>query len=458
MADILELRGYQIDGVKLFGRLKTPRFFFTWDMGAGKTIGAISVAKAYNRQKVCVVCPAVVRDTWVRAFRAVWPERPVASVIYSRTRKGLSKPKATERDLSYQSGVQVVSYDLVGEITPTGWDMLIVDEFHNLRSPESKQSNQIRALFRANPAAWALGLSGTPIPNEAQQLWNPVDIFFKGLWGRTNSPGRVPWTFLNRFANKEVNEYGTRYFGVKDSARAELAEKFAKVSNRVTQEQFAKYLPPLFVEPLFVDEAKLDKAKFAASWYDTVKAECKHVGIYTHLRQTAANIRDKIAVETRRGYYIDGSVPAATRDAMLQEARGLNANGTLIIGTTHALKEGVSLSFQKTVLVMEWTTAVDEVVQFIARFARQDSTSQLPTRIQFVVGPNDTSRSELLSRRLADISSIIRPSRADNAAVETFAERELSDEDYLAEIERMVLRQSKLNSLGGLESDDDDED
>lgn len=456
MAKMLALREYQTKGVELFGKLAhPPRHFFTWDMGAGKTIGAFSVAQRYGRKTVLIVCPAIVRGTWLREIQTHWPEAKAATITCGSSVK-LPKKKLAERAEAEKADIQIVSYDLLPTIKAEGWDMVIIDEFHNLRSAKSRQSRMVRSLFAANPKAWALGLSGTPIPNEAQQLWNPVNTFFPCMWGKMRKGFQTPWVFLSRFCQKEENEYGVRFFGIRDENRERLEAEFGLVSYRVTQADFAKYLPPLYVSPMHLDETK-DPVKLAVEWYESVKDECAHVGIYTHLRQTAKDIAGAIGSTNllTNVFQITGEVDSASRDLILETCR--NSSKSVIVGTTHALKEGISLSFQKAALVAEWTTAVDEVTQFIARFARQDSTCNAPTRVQFVVQPNDTSKAEVLARRIADIQSLIKPSRADNLAADTFAPVEMSEESFQSELSRLIQSQQKRSALWSPGEDDDED-
>lgn len=449
MAEMV-LREYQEAGIKQFGELPKPaRFFFAWDMGAGKTLGAISVAKAYLRTKCLIVCPAIVREVWAREVAKHWPEVSVGVITASRQRQYLTAKKRAELDLALAADVQIVSYDLVGQMTQLEWSMIIVDEFHNLRNPGSKQSKAIRTIFRRNPEAWALGLSGTPIPNEAKQLWNPVDTFFPGMWGKPNRLDTEPFTFVHRYCIKETNEYGIRFHGLKDERREELARKFGTISSRIVQADFAKYLPPLFVEALPVQGA-IDPVKVAKQWLASLGDDIEHVGIYTHLRETAGKICDAVD-----GTYITGDIDPGQRDFLLQRCR--EKSRSIVVGTTHALKEGVSLSFQKAALIVEWTTEVSQVVQFIGRFARQDSESIAPTRVQFVVGPNDTSRAEVLAERIEAIQSVVKSSRADSAAAGVFQAREMSDEDFQAELSRLIQTQDKRAKLWSAGEDDDDD-
>ena len=446
------LREYQRRGVQIFETLPRPaRYFFAWDMGAGKTLGAISVARTFARNKCLVVCPAIVRENWAREIRKHWPEVSVGVIAWGRTRNGLSKAQVALREEAYNADVQIISYDLLKQVRPTGWDMVIVDEFHNLRSCMSQQSKWVRVFLKANPEAWALGLSGTPIPNEAKQLWNPVDTFFPGVWGKQTRKDMEPYPFVKRFCLWEESDYGGgKFYGLRPEKRAELEEAFAKISMRVVQEDFAEHLPPLFVEPLYINE-RVDPVAVARDWYKENRETSAHVGIYTHLRETAAKIDAALGAR----YLVTGNVPPKCRDQMLEECR--IQPKSLLVGTTHALKEGISLSFQKTALVVEWTTRVDEVVQFIARFARQDSTSKVPTRVQFVVGPSDHGRAEILSQRIADIQSVVKASRADKAAAGVFAAQEMSDEDFQSQLSNLIAQHEKRAVLWSASEDDDDE-
>lgn len=445
------LRWYQEKAVKIFGILPEPkRFFLPWDMGAGKTLGAIAIARAYNRKKVLIVAPAMVRDTWRRELEKHWPEMKVGIISKGRHRV-LSDADAADREASYCAPVQVVSYDLLRHVEPFGWDMIIVDEFHNLRSPRSAQSKNVLKVFRANPEAWALGLSGTPIPNEAKQLWNPVDTFFPDRWGKRTAVGAHAWSFLWKYCEVERNQHGTIFLGLKPDMRRVLEDKFNEISFRIVQKDFAEFLPPLFVEPLYFDRS-VNPVKTAIEWYENVKDECAHVGIYTHLRETA----HAIAHALKTPVCITGEMDTAQRNAFLENAR--RSPFSLTVGTTHALKEGISLSFQKAALVTEWTTSVDEVVQFIARFGRQDSTSQAPTLVQFVVGPNDESKCETLRNRMDAINSVIKASKSSEAAAGVFVDRDMSDEAFEAELLRIAVATEKRSNLWAPTEDDEDDD
>lgn len=449
----VSLRPYQSEAVHRFRDLPKPRrLFLAWDMGAGKTIGSLAIAKDMDAKRVLIVCPAIVRETWRSTVHSFWPEKSVG-VIDVGIRRSTSKKKAAEQTEARAADIQITSYDLLRTVEfPEGapkFDFIIVDEFHALRSPMSKQSQTVRTLFRLHKDAMALGLSGTPIPNEAKQLWNPVDTFFPGRWGVSRRKGYEPFEFVFRFCHHEDDGYGTKFYGLKEERREELERRFSAISQRVVQADFARYLPPLFVEQLPV-KARQELVDVAVEWYEANKHLTPHIGIYTHLRETAVEICARTG-----GALIMGNTLPAVRDSLLADAR--KSEASLIVGTTHALQQGISLSFQKLALVVEFTSEVSNIVQFCGRFARQDSTSQAPTRVDIAVSPNDVGKAETLQRRIEDINSVIKKSKS-MEAVEGVFDTEMSDDDFLAEIEELAaLADVRANLWSKGEDDDDDE-
>jgi hypothetical protein len=293
-------------------------------------------------------------------------------------------------------------------------------------------------------------LSGTPIPNEAKQLWNPVDIFFPERWYKQTRKGYEPWPFVNRFCYVEDTGYGSRFFGLREERRAELERKFAEISQRVVQADFAQYLPPLFVEQLPVKNWK-SAVDIAVEWYEANRHLSPHIGIYTHLRDTAAQIAAQL-----NGDLITGEMAPSVRDELL--TRNASIPSSLIVGTYHSLNQGISLSFQKQALVLEFSSEYAKMAQFCTRFARQDSTSQAPTRVDIAVGPNDVTKAETLARRIDEINSVIKKSKAAEA-LETVFDTEQSDEDFMEEIHELAaLAAVRANLWSGAEDDDDNDD
>jgi hypothetical protein len=236
----MRLRPYQQAGIdKFLARPHPRRMFLSWEMGSGKTFAAIKAVIDLAPARALFIVPAVVRPMWSKLLAEYCPERALGSITMGRDTKTGSKATLARRDAAYAADWQIVSYDLVDEVALGPWELVVLDEVHNLRNPTTLTSKRVRALFEHNRDAAALGLSGTMIPNEAKNIWNPLHTFFPGEFGEPAKTGEVSWGFLNRYCFKESNGYGTRYFGLRPESRERLAAAVAPISHRVVTADFA---------------------------------------------------------------------------------------------------------------------------------------------------------------------------------------------------------------------------
>lgn len=457
----MNLRPYQTAAVEeFFGKPFPHRMFFAWEMGAGKTLAAIECARKAcelgtgDRFRLLVICPAIVRPMWDRELKKAFGPDYVGAIRWS-TNARLPKYGQATRAVIYNRPIKVTSYELLGFIENGPWDFIIIDEVHNLRKATSIQSKRVRAKVAANPNVLCLGLSGTLIPNEAKQLWNPIDTFWPGAWGEPKKSGDGSWAFESEFCHREESSYGVNYYGLREDKRARLEAKLAPLVSRVVAADFAAYLPPLFVEPLFTDDVP-DPIKMAKKWYAEVSENVAHVGVYCHLRETAQKIFEVCKSAFNNAVLITGEMPVEMRDRRLEECR--QASRSLIVGTTHALNEGVSLSFQKAALVAEWTTSVDQTLQFIGRFARQDSANNAATNVHYIVGPNDVGRADKIRERIESINAVLKAGESERRAENLFRPYEMSEDAFAAEVSRLCAGVAKRGNLWGDEDDGDDDD
>ena len=460
----MELRPYQAQAVKDFFDKPYPhRMFFAWEMGAGKTLAAITCAKAWKEKhheadrhglfRLLVICPAIVRPMWERELGKAFGEDYVGAIRWS-TNACLPKHAQARRAVIYNRPIKVTSYELCGFVENGPWDFIIIDEVHNLRKATSIQSKRVRAKINANPEVHCLGLSGTLIPNEAKQLWNPVDTFWPGAWGEPKKSGDGSWAFESEFCIREESSHGVKYHGLREDRRARLESKLAPLVSRITQSDFAMYLPPLFVEPMFTDEVP-NPVALAKKWYAETSESAAHIGIYCHLRETACKIYEVLKNAFTNVRLITGDMPVEQRDRALEECR--QSSRSLIIGTTHALNEGVSLSFQKAALVAEWTTSVDQTLQFIGRFARQDSKTNAPTNVHYIVGPNDVGRADKVRERIESINSVLKAGAAERRAESLFRPYEMSEDAFAAEVSRLCAGVAKRGKLWDSETEEEED-
>jgi len=140
--------------------------------GLGKTAQAIVIANEMGAKRVLVVCPAAVRLQWANAIRS-WSIQHRPSIYPIQ--------KASD-GMSPVAGWTIISYDLArGSLRTTlergGWDYVILDEAHYLKTPEALRT---RALFGGGEDHWPgitanvgkiVALTGTPLPNRPRECY-----------------------------------------------------------------------------------------------------------------------------------------------------------------------------------------------------------------------------------------------------------------------------------------------
>lgn len=140
--------------------------------GLGKTIQAILVANLKGYKRVLVVCPATVRLHWQKFVRE-WSTIPnVLAYPVLKSSDGVH-PKANYVITSFE----VARDGLWSVLMGYEWDLIIIDEAHYLKTPDSGRT---RALFGGGAkqykdggisarASQIIALTGTPLPNRPRE-------------------------------------------------------------------------------------------------------------------------------------------------------------------------------------------------------------------------------------------------------------------------------------------------
>lgn len=140
--------------------------------GLGKTIQAILLANIKGYKRVLVICPATVRLHWAKFVRE-WSVIPnVLAYPVLQSSDGVH-PKAHYVITSYE----VARDGLWAVLMGYEWDLVIIDEAHYLKTPDSGRT---RALFGGGAkrfkeggitsrAGQILALTGTPLPNRPRE-------------------------------------------------------------------------------------------------------------------------------------------------------------------------------------------------------------------------------------------------------------------------------------------------
>lgn len=236
-------------------------------MGGGKSRTAIELLESRGHKRVLVLCPMKVRGVWARE-PAKWSTRDwetwdgsVPSARGGTLANPTVKQRAEELDdvlfCSHGSLICAVHYDiawrepLLSRLLAGGWDCVIFDEIHRIKSNSGKASKaaaRIAGQVRANNGT-VIGLTGTAMPHSGLDLFGQL---------RAIDPAVLPstWTaFRATYGQKKVKYWHEGepvylttpqgqpiYDGIAPSRKADLMQRAARVMYTVPQTELDRML------------------------------------------------------------------------------------------------------------------------------------------------------------------------------------------------------------------------
>ena len=153
------------------GSLRAQRILDEWNgaliadgVGLGKTYIAGDIIEKYAKDRgehVLVVCPAALRSMWERfGFKH---HLPLNVVSYAQL--------ANDRTLGEGEN------DALKGLAPKYYRLVVADEAHVLRSPDTGYYRALRKLMQVSPNAQLLMLTATPVNNSILDLYHQVLLF-----------------------------------------------------------------------------------------------------------------------------------------------------------------------------------------------------------------------------------------------------------------------------------------
>ncbi len=241
--------------------------------GTGKTASAIRTARALHNQgrnpfPILIVTPNTVKRTWRREFKGWWPGLTVTIVTGTamQRRKKLATPSHVFviNWESLRAHSRLAPFGSVGlarcracggedetvslarcevherELNRIPFEFVIADEVHRAKDPNSKQT---RALWSATgDAEYRFGLTGTPIANDASELWPVMHWLDPNEW-----PTKTKW--LERYVDIMYNTFGAMVVsGIKPEREEEFFRSFHPRFRRVLKKVVLQHLPPIVPE------------------------------------------------------------------------------------------------------------------------------------------------------------------------------------------------------------------
>ena len=219
---------YQKDGVK-FGLKKHGRCLIADEMGIGKTIQALCIAKLYEEDwPVLIICPGSVKYSWKNEIqlRLLIPEKKIQIINSSKT-------KIKNQNINFY----IISYDLCRNIQKKlkklNFNFYILDESHCIKSPVAKRSKIIIPLVKK--AKRILLLTGTPLLNIPMEAYTTLEILNPQYFNNFKKFGR-------RFCDPKLTPFGLKWSGASNTK--ELHAIFELFMIRRLKKDVLKFLPP----------------------------------------------------------------------------------------------------------------------------------------------------------------------------------------------------------------------
>ena len=390
------------------------------EMGLGKTVQAIIAAGILGAEKLVVICPAIARSNWRRELEQ-W---------------NYSGETVIE---SYDKSIRPSFEHAVRTYVP---DLMILDEAHYLKNPKSQRTRTLygkgctgNGLIRYAKRVWLL--SGTPMPNNASELWPMMHAMF-GL--RLNW-----WNYIRRYCRYEITSYGLKISGNRNVE--ELKEILKPHVLRRRQEQVLDDLPAMTWETVTIDpedaSRKPDETAEALSVRQAINSDREFSSIIQNpvlatLRREvglakAAPAAKLVKDELQRMEYQKIFIVAYHRDVIGSLAESLKDFGAVIvtggtpsgkrqvlidrfqndpqcrvfIGQITAAGTAVSLTATNQVLFAETSWSPGDLVQAAKRCHRIGQKRPVFVRILALSDSLDESVSRVLAGKARMISQIL---------------------------------------------------
>lgn len=160
----VSLRGYQVFGAKF--AVVQRKTILGDEMGLGKTIQALAFIahmKAQGASHAMVVCPASVLANWEHEIQKHSQFRALR--LHGQEREPALQSWSANGGIALTTFDTLRSLDLSSTKVP---DVLITDEAHYVKNPETKRAQAVSAICRQ--AERVLFLTGTPMENRREEF------------------------------------------------------------------------------------------------------------------------------------------------------------------------------------------------------------------------------------------------------------------------------------------------
>jgi SWI/SNF-related matrix-associated actin-dependent regulator 1 of chromatin subfamily A len=397
------------------------------DMGLGKSAQAIRACDEVGARTVLVICPASVRENWKREFKKFSATGIVPCVhSYDSVVRGILGPDGRDA---------------------LGWDVLILDEAHYLKSKDAKRTKMILGdggLLA--DAKHVFLLTGTPMPNHPAELWPMLRACApETITGASGKPWSY-WQFVNKYCATRDNGFGLQI--VKGKNLDQLKEKLSGFMLRRLKEEVLPDLPEIRFDELFVEgtwdffkelnnggylvektlaEKGVDglreiaphvatlrrltglaKVKPVVEWVkEWLDAGGAKIVLFAHHREVIAGLLQSFTDKGVRTVALDGRSCADERQRVIDLFQRPDSGIKVFIGQIQAAGTGITLTAASDVLFVESSWVPAENSQAAMRVHRIGQKNACLIRFATLAGSIDEKIQQAVARKTADIVKLL---------------------------------------------------
>ena len=235
-------------------------FGLLFEMGCGKTLTAIAIAGAGYQmgkiKRVLIVAPTSVVAVWPREFQDYAAFPYTVRTLLGDKHKRLKELDDLIRFPYPHLKVAVINYestwreDVYEALEAYDADLIIADESQRIKAHDAKQSKALHRL--GDKARYKLILSGTPVQNEAIDIFSQYRFLDPAVFGLNFYAFRGRYCEMGGFNRKQIVRYRDL-----DS----LIKKEHSVAYRVTKEE-ALDLPEQTFENRYITLSKAERSLY----------------------------------------------------------------------------------------------------------------------------------------------------------------------------------------------------
>jgi hypothetical protein len=204
-------------------------------------------------QTILCVVPNTIKHTWWNEIHnfAGYQCSTLSDVIEGPKNKKLElwKKNSIFKIVNYESLRS--DYDLVKEVYQNKVYSLILDECQAIKN-WSQQTRKILDLFKFNSPKYFTALSGTPVANKPEDVYNVVRLTAPTLLGKDKRDFEARYCYLGGYTGNQI-------IGYRPQALETIHNAMARCSVRALRNEVGMNLGKL-VEPVYLDMSKDQKS------------------------------------------------------------------------------------------------------------------------------------------------------------------------------------------------------